>query len=132
MRLPDGQQIAHRSSPYVDDVLLKHRLLKGALQVAQMKQRQVFRDAAATGKARLKGVDLSVGIARGCRQEEDARDRDVRGGQAQHEVVEQRVTWLHREASAAHREDQPLLLAGRVHAATTDAQGLDSSMSLPK
>ncbi len=35
-------------------------------------------------------------------------------GQAEHEVVEQRVVGLHREASAAHREDQSLILAGHV------------------
>ena len=30
----------------------------------------------------------------------------------QHEVVEQRIGRLHREAASAHREDQPLIIAG--------------------
>ncbi len=63
--------------------------------------------APAIGEARLEGVDLRRRVAGGGRQEQHARL--LRGAQRQHEVVEQRVGRLHREAAAAHREDLALL-----------------------
>ena len=118
VRLPDREQVAHRSAADVDDVLGKHDLRQRALGVAEPEQGDVLGHAHAVREPRLEGVDLRRRVSGGGRQEQDARL--VGSRETEHEVVEQRVGRLHREAAAAHREDEPVLDTGGrwAHAAT--------------
>ena len=117
VRPPYRKQVAHRPSAHVDDVLCEDGLAQGAPGVPEAEQREMFGDANAVGKACPEGVDLRVRVARGRRQEEDARLLGAR--ETEDEVVEQRVRGLHREAAAAHREDRPVLHRRDVRAAHT-------------
>ena len=82
---PEREHVAHRAAADVHHVLLEHDLLERLARVAQAKQRQVLGHAGAIAVTGEKGVDLRGLIARGGRQEEDARA--LGGGQLEHEVI---------------------------------------------
>jgi len=100
---PDRQQVAHRATADVDDVLREDQLAQVVGVLLEAKQREVQRTARAVAEGRPERRDLAVGIAAGSRQEEDPRLQAR--GEREDEVVQCGVVGLGGEAPSSHGED---------------------------
>ncbi len=110
--LPGPQQRHEAATADVDQILRKQVLPRIADACLAAEQRDVRGLAALGREGSIEAHDVVVGIAAGRRQKADSRTARVR--EPEHVVVEQGVPPLHREPTAAERDD--LAEPWRLHA----------------
>ena len=103
MRAPDAEQADHAAAADVDQVLREEVAANVLRTLLAPEQRDVAGLAAVGREGAVEADDVVVGVAAGRGQEADARP--LRAPEAEHVVVEQRVSRLHREAAAAEGDD---------------------------
>ena len=115
MDAPDREHVLGVAAADVYDILLEQE----ALDVVEgpHEQGEVSR-LGSSGEGGVERGDVGGQIAAGRGQEADARPiaAAVGTGEVEDVVVEQRVVGLHREAAAAHRDDDRLRLRGHCEA----------------
>src|SRR3954451_6027242 len=106
MRAPGAEHADHVAAADVDHVLLEQVggqvALDGAAAPLAPEQRHVT-GLSAAGEVAVEADHGVGGVARG--RGEEADTRVLAAGEAEHEVVEQRVAGLHREAATAEGDD---------------------------
>jgi hypothetical protein len=118
MGTPDADQAADAAAADVDQVL-REQVLAGLARCALApEQRQVRRLAARRREVPVEADDVVVGVA--ARAWQEAHPRALAPGELEHELVQEWVAGLHREAPAAEGDD----LSQSVHAALLDRMTL--------
>src|SRR3984957_4403774 len=104
MQAPHCEHVRAAAAADVDDVLIHHERFEVAN--VSLEESKMRRGGARRRKRFMEAPDVGVAVAARCPDEAYARTPAPR--EAQHKIIERRISRVHRETPATHRRDMPL------------------------